>query len=180
MTQTTSLGAVDLYLSQYTAGTGSNLALSIFSNSGGLPGANLYNLSTNVAPAPSSTPVLVTYTGTGSFTLNAGTAYWLELYATNATSSTGASVQWDGALSPGFTNVNPTGSDATDDGQLRSVGNNGAFTGSPSTTELRTAFQLDTAAVSEPGSLMLVGIIATGGLVMAAIRRRRQQCAALA
>ena len=77
MTQTMSLTSVDIYLSQFQAASGSNLALSIFSDASGLPGSDLYDLSTNVLGTTLSTPTEATFSGTGSFTLNGGTNYRL-------------------------------------------------------------------------------------------------------
>ncbi len=168
MTQTISLGSVDTYLSQFQFGAGSSFALSIYSDSGNLPGTDLFDLSANLAPASSGSPQLITWTGTGSLTLTSGTKYWLELYATNPNSPTGSSLQWDGALDQSFAQVNPTGPGATDVGQLRTVNNGGVFSGSPNTSELRTTFQLNS-AVPEPGSGAMLGV---AGLVLASVRRR--------
>jgi hypothetical protein len=168
MTQTMSLTSVDIYLSQFQAASGSNLALSIFSDASGLPGSDLYDLSTNVSGTTSSTPTEATFSGTGSFTLNGGTHYWFELYATNVGSSTGNTVLWNVVGAPGsFNPVNPTGSGATDNGQLRSVNNGGSFTGPPSTSESRAAFELN-GTVPEPASLALLGF---GGILLT-VRRR--------
>ncbi len=167
MTQSISLASVDTYLSGFQAAAGSSFGLSIFSDSGNKPGADLFDLSTNLSLASSGSPQLVTWTGSGSFALNAGTKYWLELYATNPNSATGSSVQWDGALDQSFSQVNPSGSGATDVGQLRSVNNGGVFSGSPTTSELRTAFQLN--AIPEPTSATLAGV--TGLFLI--VRRKR-------
>ena len=158
MTQTTSLASVSVYLSQFSAGAGSDLALSIYSSSGGTPGTDLYDLSTNVTvPGPTSgTPALETFAGSGSFTLSAGTTYWLDLYAINPGSQTGTYLQWDGAYDSGFNQVNPAGTGATDIGQLRSVGAGNPPTGTPSTSELRTAFQLNGDSVPEPAIFTLL------------------------
>jgi hypothetical protein len=155
VTQTTTLTSADLYLSEFAPAAGSNLALSIYSNSGGTPGTDLYDLSTNVTGSSSGTATLATFSGSGSFTLNAGTTYWLDLYATNPTSPTGTSVQWNGALTSGFADVNPTGPGATDVGQLRSLGAGNPPSGTPSTSERRTSFQLN--GVPEPGTFTLAG-----------------------
>lgn len=48
MTQSYDLNSVDIILSNFSPATGSNLALSIYSNSGNNPGTDLYDLSTNV------------------------------------------------------------------------------------------------------------------------------------
>jgi hypothetical protein len=172
MTQSASLASVSVYLSQFSPAAGSNLALSIYSNSGGTPGTDLYDLSTNVTvPGPQSgTPALETFAGSGSFTLSAGTKYWLELYATNPSSQIGTSVQWDGAYDSGFNQVNPTGPDATDIGQLRSVGAGNPPTGTPSTSELRTAFQLNDPS-PEPATLTL---LSTALLALGAVCLRRR------
>ncbi len=102
MTSTYNLQSVDLILSSFTPGTGSDLALSIYSDAGNKPGVDLYDLSTNVTSSASSTPTAVNLTGTGSFTLTAGTKYWLDFYATNPASATGNVVQWDGEFTPDF------------------------------------------------------------------------------
>lgn len=166
MTQTLSLSSVDLILQNFQPAAGSNLALSIYSDAGNKPGVDLYDLSTNISIPTSGSPAQVTFSGSGSFTLNSGTTYWLNLYATNPSSPTGTSVQWTGALSPGFTQVNPSGSSASDVGQLRSIGNGNSFSGTPSTSELRTAFQLN--SVPEPSGLVL---LALGGALIT--RRHR-------
>ena len=174
MTQTMSLASVSVYLSEFSAGAGSNLALSIYSNSGGTPGTDLYDLSTNVTvPGPTSaTPALETFTGTGSFTLSVGTTYWLDLYATNPGSQTGTYVQWDGAFDSSFSQVNPAGTGATDIGQLRSVDAGNPPTGIPSTSELRTAFQLNGGSVPEPATFTL---LSTALLALGAVNLRRRR-----
>lgn len=179
VTQTTTLASVEIYLSQFNSASGSNIALSIYSNSGGYPGTDLYDLSTNVTlPSLSGTPTLVTYTGTGAFTLTAGTTYWLNLYATNPSSGTGSNIQWDGVIDSGFNYVNPTGAGATNIGQLRSVGDGNPPTstgsGTPATTGLITAFQLNSAVVPEPTSFALFGL---GGIGLAVCRYSRRRTA---
>jgi hypothetical protein len=170
MTQSASLASVSLYLDLFsTTGPGSNLALSIYSDNSGNPGTDLYDLSTNVTGTTSGSPALATFSGTGSFTLSAGTSYWLDLYATNPASSTGTSVQWDGTLDSGFNYVNPAGPDATDIGQLRSLFAGNPPTGTPSTTDLRPAFQLN--AVPEPAALTL---LSTALLALGAVYLRRR------
>lgn len=169
MTQTISLTSVDIYLSNFQPAAGSNLALSIFSDVGNKPGVDLYDLSTDISIATSGTPALVTLSGSGSFTLTSGTHYWLDLYATNPASTTGNTVEWDNVLNGSFGQVNPTGSGATDNGQLRSIGSGNTFSGSPSTTEQRTSFQLN--SVPEPGC---AGFLTLGSAVLTLSRRRRQ------
>jgi hypothetical protein len=174
MSQSATLTSVDLYLSLFTSGTGSNLGLSIYSDNAGNPGTDLYDLSTNVTGSTTGVPTLATFSGTGSFTLNAGTKYWLDLYATNPSSPTGNYVQWDGAVTnPGFAQVNPVGPGATDVGQLRSIGAGNPPSGTPSTTDLRTSFQLN--GVPEPGTVTLVGsalLILGGGYLRQRGRKR--------
>jgi hypothetical protein len=170
MTQTISLTSVDLMLQNYQGGAGSGLALSIYSDAGNKPGIDLYDLSTNISIPSSGSPALASFSGTGSYTLLAGTQYWLNLYATTPSSPSGASVQWSGVLDSGFSQVDPSGSDAVDIGQLRSVGNGNSFSGTPSTSELRTAFQLN--GVPEPAGLAL---LALGGVLVATRRLRCSQ-----
>ncbi len=171
MTGTYNLQSVDLILSSFTPGTGSNLALSIYSDAGNKPGVDLYNLSTNVTSSTSSTPTTVNLTGTGSFILTAGTKYWLDFYATNPASQTGNIVQWDGEFTPGFSAfATPTGPGATEIGQERSVQSGNPPVGPPVTNELRTAFQLNGVAVPEPASIALAAIAAA---VTFAARRTR-------
>jgi len=71
MTQSYNLTSVDIFVSSFAAGTGSNLALSIYSNNGSNnPGTDLYDLSTNVTGNGQ-----LNFAGTGSFLLSAGTTY---------------------------------------------------------------------------------------------------------
>ncbi len=168
MTSTYDLQSVDVYLSQFQANSGSNLALSIFSDNGGTPSSSdLYDLSTNINIASSGTPADVNLTGSGSFILNAGTTYWLEMYATNPSSPTGTSVQWDGEFNPTATGfATPTGPGATEVGQVRT------YSGGVTTSELRTAFQLNgVAAVPEPSTLTLLALGAIGLIALKAKRR---------
>jgi hypothetical protein len=79
MTGAYNLNSVDLILSNFTPVAGSNFLLSIYSDAGNQPGLDLYDLSTNVVGTTSGTPTQATFTGTGSFLLNAGTTYWLDL-----------------------------------------------------------------------------------------------------
>jgi hypothetical protein len=172
MTQSYNLTSVDIMLSSFSPGTGSNLALSIYSNNGSNnPGTDLYDLSTNVTLPISGSPLDVNLTGTGSFLLTAGTTYWLNFYATNSASQTGNNVQWDGAFTPsasGF--ATPMGVGATELGQLRSVQSGNPPTGTPTTSELRTAFQLNGSVVPEPSSMVLA-CLAAAGLAVTALRR---------
>lgn len=174
VTQSFNLQSVDIILSQFQSQAGSNFALSIYSNNGSNnPGTDLYDLSTNVTLATSGTPTQVNFAGTGSFPLVVGTKYWLNLYATNPASSTGNSVQWDGEFTPndsGF--ATPTGSNATEVGQLRSIASGNPPTGTPSTSELRTAFQLNGTPTPEPSSLVL-GAFGALGLLARGRRQRR-------
>lgn len=177
MTQTVNLSSVDIYLANFQAQAGSNIALSIYSSVSGKPGTDLYDFSTNIVIPTSGTPTLVNLTGSGSFALTAGNSYWLNLYATNPSSNTGTTVIWNGVLSPSFAFTNPVGLYATDLGQVRSIGAGNPPTGAPSTSELRTAFQINgaVAGVPEPGSLTLV-ILGAGGF--AGYRWRRNRAAA--
>jgi hypothetical protein len=169
MTGTYNLQSVDLNLSNFTPQTGSNLALSIYSDAGNKPGVDLYDLSTNVIAPILGPPTQVNFTGTGSFILNAGTKYWLDFYATNPASQTGNMVQWDGEFNPGFIGfATPTGSGATEIGQERSVQSGNPPVGPPVTNELRTAFQLNGVAVPEPASIGLAVVPGALALMLAA------------
>jgi hypothetical protein len=150
MTGSYNLQSVDVILSQFLTNAGSNIALSIFSDIAGVPGTDLYDLSTGISIPLSGSPATVNLTGTGSFILNAGLTYWLEMYATNPSSQTGTTAQWDGEFTPsssGF--ATPTGPGATEVGQRRT------FSGGTTTSELRTAFQLNGVSVPEPSSIVL-------------------------
>ncbi len=171
MTQSYNLQSANLILTNFTPGPGSNLALSIYSDAGNKPGVDLYDLSSNVTLATSGSPTTVTLTGSGSFLLAAGTKYWLDFYATNSASQTGSNVQWDGEFSGGGFAV-PTGPGATEIGQERSVSGGNPPGGSPTTNELRTAFQLNGTPVPEPSAILLAGIAAAA---IACFRRRRSQ-----
>jgi PEP-CTERM motif len=168
MTGKYNLQSVDVILSNFTPGTGSNLALSIYSDAGNKPGVDLYDLSTNITLPTSGSPTTVNLTGTGSFILNAGTKYWLDLYATNPASQNGNIVQWDGEINGG--NATPIGPGATEIGQERSVSAGNPPSGPPVTNELRTAFQLNGIAVPEPATIALAAIAAA---VTFAARRTR-------
>ncbi len=153
MTGTYNLQSVDIILSLFSSAQGSNFALSIFSDNNG-PNTDLYDLSTNVTGSAGA-PADANFTGSGSFILNAGTKYWLELYATNPASQTGSTLQWDGEFSqitPTTVFATPSGPGATEIGQLRT------FSGGVTTSELRTAFQLNGVLVPEPSSLILLGL----------------------
>ncbi len=165
MTGNYTLNSVDLMLSQFTPNAGSNLALSIYSDNGNKPGVDLYDLSTNVTGTTSGTPTLATFSGTGSFPLVAGTKYWLDFYATNPSASNGNIVQWNGVTPSG-----PTGPAATDIGQERSIGAGNPPSGSPNTTERRTAFQLNGVAVPEPSALVLLALGSAAAFLVAARR----------
>ena len=157
MTGSYNLQSVDVNLSQFQAAAGSNIALSIFSDNAGVPDSDLYDLSTNISVPSSGSPVSFNFTGSGSFILNAGTTYWLEMYATNPSSGTGTTVQWDGAVTSSFGIATPTGPGATEVGQRRTFG------GGTSTTDLRTAFQLNgVSVVPEPSTITLFSIGALG------------------
>lgn len=162
------LQSVDIILSNFQSQAGSNFALSIFSNGpGNVPGTNLYNLSTIISIPTSGTPTTVNLTGSGSFLLSAGATYWLELYATNPSSPVGSTLQWDGAYTPTFSGfATPTGPAAVEVGQRRT------FAGT-TTSELRTAFQLNGVPVPEPSTLTLGGLGAI--LAMCCLRRRRSR-----
>jgi hypothetical protein len=175
MTNTYNLTSVDLILNNYTATAGSSLVLSIYSNNGSNdPGTDLYDLSTNVTGPSGPTSSVVSFSGTGSFTLAAGTKYWLDLYSTAPTANIATQVEWIGVLNSGFGFVNPSGVGATDMGQIRRVGGNPP-TGSPNPNELlRTGFELNgtvVSAVPEPASLVMLAI---GGLGAAAFARTRR------
>jgi hypothetical protein len=171
MTGTYNLQSVDIILSNFTPGTGSNFALSIYSDAGNKPGVDLYDLSTNVIAPILGPPTQVNVTGTGSFILNAGTKYWLDFYATNPASQTGNMVQWDGEFSPGFSGfATPTGSGATEIGQERSVQSGNPPVGPPVTNELRTAFQLNAVVVPEPASIVLTAAASAIGLLLVSQR----------
>lgn len=174
MTQSYNLESVDLYLSQFLPQAGSDIALSIYSNNGGNnPGTDLYDLSTNITLAVNGPVTQVNFTGTGSFSLTTGTKYWLVLYATNPASPTGSNVEWDGEYKPDFSApAVPAGPGATEVGQLRSIGSGNPPSGSPSTSELRTAFQLNGSPTPEPSSLLLGGL---GALGLLATRRRQRR-----
>jgi hypothetical protein len=169
MTGKYNLQSVDIILSNFTPGTGSNLALSIYSDAGNKPGVDLYDLATNIVIPASGPPTQFNFTGTGSFILNAGTKYWLDFYATNPASATGNEVTWVGESGT------PIGPGATEIGQERSVGAGNPPSGPPSTTELRTAFQLNGVAVPEPVSIVLAGVASMLGLVLAARRSSRHR-----
>jgi hypothetical protein len=168
--QSYNLTSVDLYLDQYVSGS-APLYLSIFNDVGGKPGTtDLYDLSTNVTGTTSGTPTVATFTGSGSYQLNANTKYWLDLYANPATGT--GSVTWV-LSSPGtFAGVG-----ATDVGQLRSIGGGNSFTNSSLETSSRTAFQLNGNAVTsasapEPASLAIWGLGALGCAVVGYRRRK--------
>lgn len=167
MSHTYNLQSVDIILSQFQIHAGSDVYLSIFSNgAGNTPGTDLYDLSTNVSLPLSGSPATVNYSGTGSFILAAGTTYWLELYASNPSSETGDTLQWDGAYTSDLSAfATPTGPGAVELGQLRT------FSGGISATELRTSFQLNGVAVPEPSSVALAALGAVG-LVALAWRQR--------
>jgi PEP-CTERM motif len=162
MTGSYNLQSVDVILSQFQTNPGSNIALSIFSDNGGAPGSDLYDLSTGINIPLSGSPATVNLTGSGSFLLNAGTTYWLEMYATNPSSQTGTTAQWDGEFTPtvsGF--ATPSGPGAIEVGQQRT------FSGGTTTSELRTAFQLNgVTTVPEPSTLTLLALGAVGLAVM--------------
>lgn len=158
MTGSYNLQSVDVILSNFQTSAGSNIALSIFSDIGGAPGSDLYDLSTSINIPLSGSPATVNFTGSGSFILNAGTTYWLNMYATNPSSQTGTTTEWDGEYTPtlsGF--ATPTGPIATEVGQRRTF-----LFGSTSTNELRTAFQLNATAVPEPSTLALLTLGGVG------------------
>jgi len=160
MTGSYNLQSVDVILSKFQTSPGSNIALSIFSNSGGAPGSDLYDLSTSINIPLSGSPATANLTGSGSFILNAGTTYWLNMYATNPSSQTGTTAQWDGEYTPtlsGF--ATPIGPGATEVGQQRTF-----LFGNTSTSELRTAFQLNGIAIPEPATLALLTLGAVGFL----------------
>ncbi len=166
MTGIYNLQSVDIILTNFTTGAGSNFALSIYSDAGNKPGVDLYDLSSDVTLPNSSSPTTVNLTGSGSFILNAGTKYWLDFYATNPASQTGNMVQWDGEFTPGFTGfATPTGPAATEIGQERSVQSGNPPVGPPVTNELRTAFELNGVVVPEPASIVLAAIAAALGLL---------------
>jgi hypothetical protein len=176
MTSSYNLTSVDLYLSNYTVAAGSSLVLSIYSNNGSNnPGTDLYDLTTNLTATASGTPTLTTFSGTGSFTLTAGTKYWLDLYSTTPSNDITSTVTWVGARDSVGNQINPSGSGATDLGQLRSVGGGNPPTGTPSTSDLRTAFELNgtPSAVPEPASLFMVVTGGLGAVIFARARRRR-------
>jgi len=179
MTSTLQLGSVKLILANFVQGTGGNLRLSIFSNSpNNLPGSNLYDLSTNVTGTTSGTTTIATFTASTPFTLTAGTTYWLDLYSSNPGSSSASSVTWVGEVKPPTSaKVNPTGPDATDVGQLRSIGGGNSFSGTPSTTDLRTGFEIvaeDVAVVPEPSTIIPGGFTLLAGLGYARRSRTRR------
>ncbi len=157
MTQSYNLASVDLVLSEFTAQAGSNLALSIYSDNGGSPGTDLYDLSTNVVGTSSGTPATANFSGSGSFLLTAGTTYWLDLYATNTASSTGNSLNWVGEFNGGSP-ATPAGVGATEVGQERTVFGSNPPPGPPDITDLRTGFQLNGTAVPEPSSISLAAL----------------------
>jgi hypothetical protein len=160
------LQSVDIVISNFQSQAGSDFALSIFSNGpGNVPGTDLYDLSTKVSIPTSGTPTTVNLSGTGSFLLSSGTTYWLQLYATNPSSAVGSTLQWSGAYTPTFSGfATPTGAGAIEIGQRRT------FSGT-TTSELRTAFQLNGVLVPEPSSVALAAI-GTLALVVADARRR--------
>jgi hypothetical protein len=168
MTQNYKLTSVDLVLSNFTAATGGgSLTLSIYSNNGSNnPGTDLSDVSTSVTGTTSGTPTLASFTLASSLLLSAGTTYWLNL----SSSAGGPTVLWAGAFSSSFNQINPSGIGATDLGQLRSVGSGSPPTGTPSTSELRTSFELNGSAVPEPGSIVLIGV--GSGLLLLVGRRR--------
>jgi hypothetical protein len=167
MTGAYNLQSVDILLSQFHTNPGSTLALSIFSNNAGVPGTDQYDLATNISIPLSGSAADVNLTGTGSFLLSPGVTYWLELYATNPSSATGSDAVWDGAVAVStFAIVAPTGVGATEVGQRRTFGSG------TSTSELRTAFQLNGILVPEPSTLVL-GLFAASAFGALAIRKRR-------
>ena len=173
MTGAYNLNSVDLILSNFTPVAGSNFLLSIYSDAGNQPGVDLYDLSTNVIGTTSSTPTQATFSGTGSFLLNAGTTYWLDLYVSNPASSTGSGVEWDGEFTQNFSAFAiPSGVGATEVGQERSVGGGNPPVAPPRTSELRTAFQLNGTAVPEPSSMALVAIASAVAVICASKRHR--------
>jgi hypothetical protein len=168
MTGSYDLQSVDVSLSQFETSAGSDIALSIFSNNAGVPDIDLYDLSTSINIPLSGSPAQVNLAGTGSFVLNAGSTYWLEMYATNPSSQTGTTAQWDGAVAfSTLAIVTPTGPGATEVGQRRT------FSGGTSNTELRTAIQLNGVLVPEPSSMVLAafGLV---GLVACGVRSHRR------
>jgi len=167
MTGTYNLQSVDVLLSLFSPASGSNLALSIFNDNGGTPGSNdLYDLSTNVSGSTGA-PADANFTGSGSFSLNSGTTYWLEMYATNPSSPTGTNVQWDGEyaqVTPTTVFATPAGPGATEVGQIRT------YSGGVNTSELRTAFQLNGVAAPEPSTIALLALGSIGLLVARRLR----------
>lgn len=169
MTDTYNLQSVTLYLSNFTANASNPIRLSIYSNkviSGhNAPDANLYNLSTNVIGTVLGTPTVANFTGTGSFLLEEGKTYWLNLYSSNPASGSTSNILWNLA-SPS----SPTGPGATYLGQTRSVGAGNPPTGAPSLSEARTAFQLNgTLVVPEPSALFLSAL---GSAALIVTRRK--------
>ncbi len=167
-------GGINNYIAEGFTMTGNynlqsvDIFLSSFSDNAGVPGTDLYDLATAISIPLSGTPADVNSAGTGSFTLTAGMTYWLELYATNPSSATGDTAQWDGEFTPTLSGFAiPTGPGAVEVGQRRT------FSGGTRTDELRTAFQLNgVAIVPEPSSFALVAL-GLGVLTGFGLRRRQ-------
>lgn len=125
------------------------------------PGTNV--LLTMLAPAPGGTAIQdYTFTPGASFSLVGGTSYWLV-----AVGVAGGSYDWRGS-SPAIT---PTGI-ATYGGQSLFTTNAGTSWSNSATIN---SFQLNAAAIPEPGSLALAFAAAS---TLAVWRRRRGQCSA--
>ncbi|MGH7938805.1 MAG: choice-of-anchor R domain-containing protein [Bryobacteraceae bacterium] len=138
--------------------SGSNSPVNVFleSDAGGMPGTILATLTQSGVIPPFNSETLTMFTPTTSFALQTGVTYWLVAGETDPTTEQ----TWDFANGDTKNNIafnqvgSPTGPWTT-------------FTGTD------VAFRIDSAAIPEPSSFMLLGAGLLGVGAIAFARRRR-------